>query len=63
MLHNIGVSVNEMTPEIRIATAMVIENSRSRRPMIPSRNSTGINTATSDVVIEMIVNPTSRAPS
>ena len=58
-----GVSESEIRPEISTATAMVMENSRSSRPMIPSRNSTGMNTATSEMVMEMMVKPTSRAPS
>ena len=52
-----------MNPEISTATAMVMENSRSSRPMIPPMNSTGMKTATSEMVIETMVNPTSRAPS
>jgi hypothetical protein len=46
-----------------MATAMVTANSCSSRPTIPPMNSTGMNTATSDSVIERIVNATSRDPS
>ena len=59
---SIGVSVNDTTPETRIATLMVIANSRNSRPRIPPMNSTGIKTATSDTVMVTIVNPISREP-
>ena len=59
-LPSIGVSVSETKPEIRIATTMVTENSCSSRPTMPCMNSTGMNTATSDSVIDRIVNPISR---
>ena len=62
-LHSIGVSVTETTPEIRIATQMVTENSRNRRPRTPPMNSTGMNTAASDSVIETMVKPISRDPT
>src|ERR1035441_1743979 len=56
-----GVRVSETKPEIRIATTMVTENSCSRRPTMPPMNSTGMNTATSEKVMERIVKPISRA--
>ena len=62
-LHSIGVRLSETKPEIRMATLMVTANSWNSRPMIPLMNSTGMNTAASDRVMERIVNPTSRAPS
>ena len=37
-------------------------NSRNSLPRMPPRNSTGIKTATSETVIETIVNPISREP-
>ena len=55
-----GVRVSETKPEIRMATTMVTENSCSRRPTMPPMNSTGMNTATSEKVMERIVNPISR---
>ncbi len=55
--------VTETSPETMIATEMVTANSRSNRPTTPCRNSTGMNTATSETVIETIVNPTSAEPS
>ncbi len=41
---------------------MVTANSRNTRPTTPPMNRTGMNTATSDSVIDMIVNAISRAP-
>ena len=58
-----GVKLRETNPEIRIATVMVTENSCSSRPTMPPMNSTGMNTATSEMVIEIMVNPISREAS
>ena len=55
-----GVRLSETNPEIRMATTMVTENSCSSRPTIPLMNSTGMKTATSEIVIEIIVKPISR---
>ena len=60
---SIGVSVSETKPETRIATAMVTANSRKSRPTIPPMKRSGMNTAVSESVIEMIVKPISAAPS
>ena len=60
--HIIGVVVSEMTSEIRIDTVNVMENSRNRRPRMPPISTKGMNTATSDKLIESTVNPTSWAP-
>ncbi len=57
-----GVSVTETTPEIRIATQIVTANSRNNRPRMPPMNSTGMNTAASEMVIEIIVNEISFDP-
>src|SRR5947199_381030 len=46
-----------------MAAPMVTANSWNSRPMIPPMNSTGMNTAASDSVMERMVNPTSRAPA
>ena len=62
-LHSMGVSVTETMPEMRIATQIVTENSRNRRPSTPPMNRTGMNTAASDSVIETIVKPISREPT
>ena len=58
-----GVRVRETTPEIRMATVMVTANSCSIRPSMPAMNSTGIKTATSEIVMEMIVKPISFEPA
>ena len=61
-LHSMGVREIDTMPEIRMATQMVTANSRNRRPKMPPMNSTGMNTAASESVIETIVNPISREP-
>ena len=61
-LASIGVRVSDTSPETRIATLIVIANSRNNRPRIPPMNSTGIKTATSETVIETMVKPISREP-
>ena len=60
--HSIGVSVSETKPEMMIATAIVTANSRKMRPTMPPISRTGMNTATSENVIEMMVKPISLAP-
>ena len=45
-----------------MATPMVTANAWNSRPISPPRNSTGMNTATSEIVIETTVNPISREP-
>ena len=60
--HSIGVSVSDTKPETMIATAIVTANSRNTRPTMPPISSTGMNTAISENVIEMMVKPISRAP-
>ena len=60
--HSIGVSVSETKPDTMIATAIVTANSRNTRPTMPPISSTGMNTAISETVIEMMVKPISRAP-
>ena len=60
--HSIGVSVSDTKPEMMMATAIVTANSRKTRPTMPPISSTGMNTAISENVIEMMVKPISRAP-
>ena len=60
--HSIGVSVSETKPEMMIATEIVTANSRKMRPTMPPISSTGMNTAISENVIEMMVKPISLAP-
>ena len=47
----------ETKPEIRIATARVMANSRNSRPATSPMNSSGISTAISEKVSEMMVKP------
>jgi hypothetical protein len=47
---------NDTNPEAKIATVIVIANSCSSLPIIPDINSTGINAAIKDSVIEITVN-------
>ena len=54
--------LSETKPETRIATPMVTANSWNSRPRMPPMNSTGMNTAASESVIETIVKPISREP-
>ena len=58
-----GVRVSETRPETRIAALIVTANSWNSRPMRPPISSTGMNTATSETVMDTIVNPISREPS
>src|SRR5262249_31343548 len=60
--HSIGVSVSDTKPDITMATAIDTANSRNPRPTMPPISSTGMNTAISENVIEMMVKPISRAP-
>ena len=45
-----------------MAAQMVTANSCSKRPTMPLMKSTGMNTAVSEMVIEMMVKPISREP-
>ncbi len=45
-----------------MATDSVMANSRKRRPTIPPISRIGMNTATSDTLIDTTVNPISLAP-
>ena len=51
-----GVRLTETKPEIRMATQMVTANSRNKRPRMPPMKSSGMKTAASDKVIEIMVN-------
>ena len=61
--HIIGVSVIDTTPENATATLSVTANSRNRRPTMPSMSRMGMNTASSDTVIDKMVKPICRAPT
>ncbi len=56
-------SVSETISDSPIDTDRVTANSRNSRPGRPSISSSGINTATSETLIDSTVKPTSRAPS
>ena len=60
--HSIGVSVSEMSTETAIVSVTVTANSRNSRPTMPPISSSGMNTATSETEIEMMVKPISPAP-
>ncbi len=60
---SIGVSVNDTIRLIAIAAAAVSPNDDMNRPMMPPRNPTGTNTASSAMVVAMTARPISRVPS
>ena len=60
--HIIGVVVSEITSDIRIATDSVTANSRNRRPTIPPISRMGMNTAISEMLMDITVKPISPAP-
>jgi len=57
-----GVRVRDTTPEMRMATASVIANSRNRRPTMSPMKRSGMRTAMSDTVRETIVKPICSEP-
>ncbi|SAJ34545.1 Uncharacterised protein [Enterobacter cloacae] len=59
---SIGVRVRDTTRDTRIAAERVTANSRNNRPVRPPMSSSGMNTATSESVIDNTVKPTWRAP-
>ncbi len=59
---SVGVSVSEMKAEMTMVTARVIANSRNSRPTTSPMNSSGISTAISETVSDMIVKPICSAP-
>jgi hypothetical protein len=62
-LHKSGVSVSDTNPDSSTATMIVTANSCSSRPRMPPISSTGMNTATSESVIDTMVKPISLVPS
>ena len=60
--HITGVRVSDTTAEATTATDTVTANSRNRRPMMPPMKNSGMNTAISEKVIEMMVKPICPAP-
>ncbi len=61
--HSIGDKVSDTKPEARMAIEIVTANSWNSRPTMPPMNRTGMNTATSDMVIDRMVKPISFEPS
>ena len=57
-----GVVVSETTSETRTAMESTTANSRKSRPMMPPIRRMGMNTATSEMLIDRTVKPISRAP-
>jgi hypothetical protein len=60
--HSMGVSVREMNAEMRMVALRVTANSRNRRPVMSPMNSSGMSTAMSDTVRDMMVKPICSAP-
>jgi hypothetical protein len=58
----IGTRVSDTTAEIRIVTDSVMANSRNKRPTTSPMNNSGISTAISDTVSEMMVKPICSEP-
>ena len=61
-LASIGTSVSETNAEATIASETITANSWNSRPITPGMKKIGMNTATSELEIEMMVKPTSREP-
>ncbi len=55
LAHISGVSVSDTMPLAKMATMMVMENSRKMRPTRPLMNTSGIKTAASEMVMARIV--------
>ena len=60
--HSIGASVSETKAEIAIEAVTVTANSRNTRPMIPPMSRSGMNTATSEMLIDITVKAISPDP-
>ena len=60
--HITGVSVSETKADMTTAAVTVTANSRNSTPTMPPISSNGMNTATSEMVIDTMVKPISPAP-
>ena len=58
----IGVSVSDTTADTAIAMVSVMANSWNSRPMMPPMKISGMNTATSEMLIDITVKPICREP-
>jgi len=59
---SVGARVNDTTTEIKMVEVAVRANSLNNRPTTPPMNSSGMNAATSEKLIETTVKPISPAP-
>jgi len=62
LAHSIGVNVRATNPEITTAPATAMPNSLNSRPVAPRRNPSGVNTATSAIVVAITAKPISLVP-
>jgi hypothetical protein len=60
--HSIGVNVSATKPEMTTAPAMATPNSLNSRPVVPCRKASGVNTATSAIVVAITAKPISFVP-
>ena len=58
----VGESVNATNADTTMVIVKVMANSRNSRPMMPPISSSGMNTATSEMLMERMVKPISPAP-
>ena len=58
-----GVSVSDTTAEVRMATVSTTANSWNSLPSSPPMNRIGMNTATSEMLMETTVKPICRDPA
>ncbi len=63
LAQSIGVSVSATKLDNTTAPAMAIPNSLNNRPVLPLRNASGTNTATSEAVVAITAKAISRVPS
>ncbi len=57
-----GDRVNDTNADTAIVIVTVTANSRNSRPMMPPISSSGMNTATSEMLMDMMVKPISFEP-
>ncbi len=58
----VGERVRATNADTAMVMVMVMANSRNSRPMMPPISSSGMNTATSETLMDMMVKPISPAP-
>ena len=62
LAESMGVSVSATKPEITTEPATAMPNSLNSRPVLPCRNASGVNTATSAIVVAITAKAISRVP-